>query len=134
MPGYPDSAPGPALASSNGSQIVDGARATLSQADSLVYLIGLDGNQIERAVSENALAETQRSLRDAQQISRDLRMLAEEFDVARNAIRERLEQTIREHDKALAAQAEIEPARLVPASASRVEDFSSQHFDGPGRG
>jgi hypothetical protein len=129
MPGYPDLAPSPALQSSNGSQIVDGARATLSQADSLAYLVGLDGNQIERAVSEQSLMETQRTLRDAQQISRDLRMLAEEFDVARNAIRERLEQTIREHDKMLATNAEIEPARLVPASASRVETM-----DGPGRG
>ena len=119
-----------ALSSSNGAQIVDGARATLAQTDSLAYLIGLDSNQIERSVHENSLAETQRTLRDAQQVSRDLRMLADEFDVARNAVRERLEIAIREHDKMLATNADMEPARLVPASASRVEEGRAE---GPGR-
>ena len=107
------------LRSSNGSEHVDQGRSVLARADASLFLIGLDGDSLDRMVVEQPLAETHRALRDAADVVRSLRILADEFETAGIAAREALEQANREHDKRQAISNESERPRLVAASSSR---------------
>jgi hypothetical protein len=116
-PGYPDSPV--ELRSSNGSAIVDESRSSLAFADSALWLVGMTGDELDRFVSENSLAETQRAIGNSLNAARQLRTLADSFDVARVALRDSLESAIREHDKQQAHEQDVERPQLVPASSVR---------------
>jgi hypothetical protein len=121
------SAPGRAR---EASPYVDDARSVLQHTDSVAYVLGLTGPQIEQMILEQSTAETQRLLRDLATVSDGLRSLATTFAQTSGAIRNQAAIAWEAHDKQAEHDRSIERAEQVPAFRTGGADEAP----GPSRG